>query len=406
MTRIVVVEDDDVTREFVVRCLSARGFDVVAAADGEAGLELVRMCPASVLLTDIRMSGMDGFALANAVRCDVEISQPDIIFMSSNEEREMYRRALQLGGCDFLVKPFTCAEIVHAISARVMRQPLAKSIEAVKRPDEAVDARFPNINGYRLIQRLGEGNTSQVYLASPVNSSELHAIKLLRLPRDMAERQEEISRFLTEYAILAKLSHPNVARVYAHGINSENFYLALEYLPGGDLRLDIQAGMGPAAVVRRATEIASALQAIHAAGVVHRDLKPANVLMRMTGQAVLVDFGIAKLAVSGLPVTQSKMTVGTPYYMSPEQATGHSVDARSDQYSLGIVIYEMLTGYTPFRSMTAAEVLAQHVTAAIPRLPEVAAAFQPLIDRLLAKKPEGRFADDQAVLEAILSITI
>ena len=247
-------------------------------------------------------------------------------------------------------------------------------------------------------------------LASPrneLNHNELHALKLLKLPREIAGQREAINRFLGEYAMLAGLTHPNVARVYAHGISGDYLYLDMEYLPGADLRLDIQAGMSPKIAQRRAAEMAAALAAIHEAGIVHRDLKPANVLMRMTGEAVLTDFGIAKNLASQLKLTEQNMAVGTPYYMSPEQATAGIVDARSDLYGLGIVLFEMLTGFPPYRDNSGnsgLEVLAQHLHAPVPTLPDEFGIFQAVISKLLAKKACDRYANANEARQAILQV--
>lgn len=417
MTRIVVVEDDAVVRAQVVRCLAARGHLVVTAENSEDGLVRVYESQTAILVTDIYLPGLDGFALAESIRRDPSVYQPDIIFMSIGEERELYRRAMQLGGCDFLNKPFTCKEIGDAVATRLANRLLLGAPTASIRTSSqstitasAVSSALPEIEGYRIIRRLGEGHTSQVLLASPhneLNQHELHALKLLKLPREIAGQREAINRFLGEYAMLAGLKHPNVARVYAHGISGDYLYLDMEYLPGADLRLDIQAGMSPKIAQRRAAEMAAALGAIHEAGIVHRDLKPANVLMRMTGEAVLTDFGIAKNLASQLKLTEQNMAVGTPYYMSPEQATAGDVDARSDLYGLGIVLFEMLTGLPPYRDNSGnsgLEVFAQHLHAPVPTLPDAFGVFQPVISKLLAKKAQDRYADANEARQAILKV--
>lgn len=406
MNRIVVVEDDTTHREFVVRCLASRGHLVIVAENGEEGLGRIMAEETAVVVTDIHMPGLDGFGLADALRREPGIRQPDIIFMSSDMERNLYRRALQLGACDFLTKPFACNELVEAITARLDARQTAPPVSA---PPPAAGMRksaLPEIAGYRIIRRLGEGTTSQVYLVTPRNSATPHALKLMRLSAETGLQREEISRFLTEYAMLAGLSHPNVATVYSHGVTDDYLYLDMEYVAGGDLSLDIKNGMTHAAAQMCAAELASALSVIHAAGIVHRDLKPANVLMRMSGEAVLADFGIAKHITSRLALTQQDIAIGTPYYMSPEQATAGAIDARSDLYTLGIVLFEMLTGKHPYHGFTSHEVMAQHLNAPVPRLPEAAAAFQTVIERLLAKRVDDRYADANEARAAILGVTI
>lgn len=434
MNRIVVVEDDDVIREQITRCLTARGYAVAAACDGEEGLVSVYEAPTAVVITDIHMPGLDGFALADALRRDQTLNQPDIIFISSNDEGERFSRALKLGECDFLAKPFTCTRIAGKVEERMARRAANPSMVANRASMEAI-AKLPQIAGYRIIRRLGEGAYSQVLLVAPTDASrldELHALKLLKLPHDadVAEpatseaikntenAENTAERFLDEYAMLASVNHPNVARVYAHGVSrneSGNFlYLDMQYLPGADLRLDIQLGMSPKIVQRRAAELAAALGAIHAAGILHRDLKPANVLMKMTGEAVLADFGVAKKIGAGFEAanaSEKNMAVGTPYYMSPEQATASEIDARSDLYSLGIVLFEMLTGLPPFgvakgdAGISSRDVMQQHLHAPVPKLPTALAAFQTVLDKLLAKKAKDRYADANEARLAILQVS-
>jgi serine/threonine protein kinase len=177
----------------------------------------------------------------------------------------------------------------------------------------------------------------------------------------------------------------------------------MEHLPGGDLRLDIEVGMSPQLAQRRAAEIASALAAIHAAGIIHRDLKPANILMRMTGEAVIADFGIAKQLGSALSLTRHDMAVGTPYYMSPEQARGSNVGPHSDIYALGVLYFEMLTGNRPYEANTPNELMGKHLHAPTPLLPTRVAMYQPVIDRLMAKSVADRYANADEALEAIES---
>jgi serine/threonine protein kinase len=177
----------------------------------------------------------------------------------------------------------------------------------------------------------------------------------------------------------------------------------MEHLPGGDLRLDIEVGMSTQQAQRRAAEIASALAAIHAAGIIHRDLKPANVLMRMTGEAVIADFGIAKQLSSALSLTRHNMAVGTPYYMSPEQARGINVGPHSDVYALGVLYFEMLTGQRPYEANTTNEIMGMHLHALIPRLPANVARYQPVIDKLMAKDVSDRFVTADEALRAIQS---
>ena len=401
MTQILVVEDDVVMREFIARSLASRGYEASMARSGEDALQQLRARPTAIVITDIRMPGMDGFSFARALRRDTAIGQPDIIFVSSLDERDHYRRAMHVGAADFLVKPFRSQEIADAVT-RCIEARDARKTDAPS-GDEYARENLPRIQGYEIVQKLGEGAASLVFLATHIASREQHALKILKLVGLDTSTQEAINRFMAEYDMLSQLSHPHVARVYEHGIGDRCLFIGMEHLPGGDLRLDIEAGMSPQQAQKRAAEIASALAAIHAAGIIHRDLKPANILMRMTGEAVIADFGIAKQLGSALSLTRHDMAVGTPYYMSPEQARGSNVGPHSDIYALGVLYFEMLTGKRPYEGNTPNELMGKHLHAPIPLLPTRVAMYQPVIDNLLAKGVADRYANADAAREAILS---
>ncbi len=404
MKRILVVEDDAVMREFISRSLAARGYEASMARSGEDALKQLRASPAAIVITDIRMPSMDGFSFARALRRETAIGRPDIIFVSSMDERDQYRRAMHVGAADFLVKPFKSQELVDAV-ARCLEAREIEEKNAASAVSDAATA-MPKIPGYQLVQKLGEGAASTVFLATHMASREQHALKILKLETLDGSAQEAINRFMAEYDMLSGLSHPNVARVYEHGIGDRCLYIGMEHLPGGDLRLDIEAGMSPQLAQQRAAEIASALGAIHAKGIIHRDLKPANILMRMTGEAVIADFGIAKRLSSALSLTRQDMAVGTPYYMSPEQARGSNVGPHSDIYALGVLYFEMLTGNRPYEANTPNELMGKHLHAPIPLLPTRLAAFQPVIDKLMTKSISHRYANAADAREAILSTVI
>ncbi len=405
MKRILVVEDDAVMREFISRSLAARGYESSMARSGEDALKQLRANPAAIVITDIRMPSMDGFSFASALRREKAIGQPDIIFVSSMDERDQYRKAMHVGAADFLVKPFKSQELVDAVVRCLEAREVSGKGAASTVSDDAAE-KMPRIKGYELVQKLGEGAASMVFLATHLASREQHALKILKLEMMDGSAQEAINRFMAEFDMLSALSHPNVARVYEHGIGDRCLYIGMEHLPGGDLRLDIEAGMSPQLAQRRAAEIASALGAIHLKGIVHRDLKPANILMRMTGEAVIADFGIAKRLSSALSLTRQDMAVGTPYYMSPEQARGSNVGPHSDIYALGVLYFEMLAGSRPYEANTPNELMGKHLHAPIPLLPTRLTMFQPVIDKMMTKSVSHRYANATEAREAIMSTVV
>jgi serine/threonine-protein kinase PpkA len=250
------------------------------------------------------------------------------------------------------------------------------------------------IPGYKILRPLGSGGMSTVYLALQSSLDRKVAIKVMRRPGDpdSADARQTERRFLLEGRMMAKLPHRNIAAVYDIVSNDNIAYIAMEYLGGGALTDRMRAGIELADAVSVIVQIAGALEFAHSHGVVHRDLKPANIMFRDSGTPVLTDFGIARYQDgSGMRLTQTGMLVGTPTYMSPEQINGIAVDGRADQYSLGILFYELLTGAPPFRGDTPISVLMAHLTQPVAPLPLEFRSFQDVFDRMLAKDREARY---------------
>ncbi len=211
-------------------------------------------------------------------------------------------------------------------------------------------------------------------------------------------------RFLREARIAAKLHHRHVVGIHDVGHAGNQHYIAMEYVAGGPIECGHGVALDPAFALRVVREIASALAYAQEKGIVHRDVKPDNILLREDGSAVLTDFGIARAHEAALRMTRTGAIVGTPHYMSPEQARGRAVDGRADLYSLGIVLHEMLVGQVPYRAEDSLAVGIKHITEPLPKLPPALAVLQPLLDRLLAKEPQDRFQDGHEVVAAIADI--
>ncbi len=255
-----------------------------------------------------------------------------------------------------------------------------------------------NITGYRIEGQIGQGGMAIVYRAIQESLGRPVALKVMN-PL-FADSPEFSERFVNEGRLLASLRHNNIITIYDIGICDGFHYISMEYVDGGDLKQRIGNGIRPETALDYVITIGNCLRAAHAAHIVHRDVKPVNILFRRDNALLLTDFGIAKQLGNkeGLTVTGSML--GSPYYLSPEQALGNPIDGRADIYSLGIVLYEMLVRERPFKGDSEIDIVLKHVEGDLPRLPQSFSHFQPLLDRMTAKQPEDRFSDAATLLQA------
>jgi len=258
------------------------------------------------------------------------------------------------------------------------------------------------IPGYTIIRELGSGGMATVYLARQDRLGRQVALKVMN-PRAVTG-DDFASRFTKEGRIIAHLQHPQIVTIYDFDISEGLHYFSMEYLPNGTLSDQIARGISTEQAIEITRGIAQALSVAHDHGVIHRDIKPQNILFRSDGTPVLTDFGIARAAGAGAEATQLTnvgMIIGSPRYMSPEQSMSRPIDARSDLYSLGVVLYEMLTKELPYEADDVISLAMKHCSAPIPVLPESLRVYQPIVERLLAKNPEDRFGSTQELIRAL-----
>ena len=213
-----------------------------------------------------------------------------------------------------------------------------------------------------------------------------------------------IRRFTREAELVAHQNSPHIVSIYEHGFSNEFGFIAMEFFTRGDLqqRLEVEITLEQARIYFY--HIVLGLQAIHEIGVVHRDLKPANIMFRSDDSMAIGDFGISKRLDSNTALTEVNSIIGTPHYMSPEQGEGKPVDMRSDIYSAGVILFELLTGKRPYKGSSAASLIYKHVYADIPKLPNDLLQFQTIIDRLLAKKPDDRYQTATELIKALENV--
>jgi tRNA A-37 threonylcarbamoyl transferase component Bud32 len=275
----------------------------------------------------------------------------------------------------------------------------AWDVSTLPEDGKSVAAGTLQVPGYRIISHIGSGGMAEVFLAQRPTSKEVVVIKIVY--RDRCPDPNAVRRFIQEFTLISRTRSPHIVQIYERGFLPDSAYIAMEHLPAGDLGRRIARGMPPAEALEYTRQIAHGLSDVHHLGVVHRDLKPSNILFRRNGTLAITDFGIAKVRDASSRLTFNESVVGTPYYTSPETIQGLEVDQRADLYSLGVVLYEMLTGIKPYQAGDLAALLDAHLHAPPPPLPAELTAYQPLVTRLLAKDPAERMRSAQEVLQAV-----
>jgi eukaryotic-like serine/threonine-protein kinase len=254
---------------------------------------------------------------------------------------------------------------------------------------------------YRVLGRIGGGGMADVWLAEDTHLQRRVALKVLH--RRFAQDREFVERFRREAEAAAGLQHPNIVSVYDRGEFEGTYYIAMRYVEGPTLKQRIDAGLDPVEAVRLIRQVLEGARFAHRHGIVHRDLKPQNVIVDEEGTAVVTDFGIARAGVS--EITQTGSVMGTPQYLSPEQAQGHDVTSVSDLYSIGVILYEALTGRVPFEGESAVAVAMKQVSQTPQRPssvnPRVSPALDAVVMRALEKDPGERFQSADAFIAAL-----
>ena len=252
-----------------------------------------------------------------------------------------------------------------------------------------MDGKPVRIRGFTLLEQIGEGGMSRVFSATRDDDGLPLVLKIM--DGSMMQDPLQLQRFMHEYRIVSEIDSPWVVRIYDQGFTDDHVYIAMEHFPGGDLKRLLGYPFVPKRALSLLWQIGKALNSIHKLGIVHRDLKPPNIMFRGDRTLALLDFGVSRSESMSTSLTQAGELVGTPLYMSPEQAKGLPVDARSDLYSLGAIFFEMITGKRVFSARSLMMIIHMHATEPPPRLPSSLRPLQELVDKLLAKDPDERF---------------
>ncbi len=319
------------------------------------------------------------------------------ILLAENGGEMSAVRALKGGAKDYLplariTRDQLLAAITEACARRRAATQAAKALSQSEAENSGID-----VPGYSILKEIATSNFSQVFLARSERLRRNVVLKVMNRgesPREL----DDAERFQREYEIISSITHRAIAEIYDFGSLPRHLYLAMEYFPCGDLRDRLRNPLSVDESLYYLRAIAEALRVIHVFGILHRDLKPANVMLREDNSPVLIDFGLARRSLDDAGTTGVGQVLGSPYYISPEQAQGQRVDARADLYSLGVMFYEMLTGQRPYAGRSAVAIMSQHTSSPVPILPEPTAVQQPLLDRLMAKQQSARYGSADELL--------
>jgi serine/threonine protein kinase/ActR/RegA family two-component response regulator len=405
---VLVVDDILENRDILGRRLEKRGYRVLQAEDGTRALALVDADRPDLILLDIMMPGITGMEVLERVRRRFSKFEMPILMVTGKDDSGSIVEALALGANDYVIKPVDFPVLLARVQAQMQ---IRNAFTQTPRPMPAVPAApaataigpgYLLAGKYRLGDPLGTGGFGTVYRAWHLGLERDVAVKVLN--PQLAASGEARERFRREGLSACRLKHPNVVSILDFAADESAAYLVMELLQGVSLLEEICA-FAPLSLGRCAAILApllDALAAAHAEGIIHRDIKPSNIFLERTGQAEvpkLLDFGIARVAmeaVVGGTLTLDGSILGTPAYMAPERLRGLKYDERSDIYSVGVMLYQMLTGHMPFETegRDALAIINIQLTTEppLPRVfqPELPVEVEHLLLRTLGKDPDER----------------
>jgi DNA-binding NarL/FixJ family response regulator len=398
--RILIIDDDEDLRNLLAHYIRGRwadavvdGYDPLSHDMPDAAFPLGAY---DVLILDYMLGRGDGLEWLQALKRRTDC--PKVLFLTGAGNEIIAVRAMKAGADDYQRKQeMTREKLINSISdltagtmERTIPPDLASRMEGHSLREKI------RIAGIRVLHLIGEGGTSRVYLASRERDDEPLVVKILR--QEITKDKKALARFMEEYSMVERIRSRHVARIHSHGQSEAHAYLVMEFFEGGDLNKRLGGKpVPPEEALRLFRELMFALGDIHEKGILHRDLKPQNLMFRNDGSLAIVDFGIAK-DIAAVDRTGHGEILGTPRYMSPEQVQGRVLDLRTDIYSAGVLLYQMLTGKHLFDGETAVEVAMHHLNTPPPALPDKLSQYQRLIDKLVEKDRDARFRNADEVI--------
>jgi CheY-like chemotaxis protein len=399
--KVLIIDDDEDLRNILAHYLRQEWpeivieqFDPLEREEPDASFPLGSF---DVVILDYMLGRGDGLEWLAHFKARADC--PPVMFLTGAGNEVVAVRAMKAGADDYQRKQELTREKLLTSVRELARDRIEKTQPRpeilARQAGHELGARI-QIPGIRVLRLIGEGGMSRVYLASREGDDEPLVVKILR--SEITGDKTALERFIEEYKLVARIQSRHVARIHGHGVSEEHAYLVMEFFDGGDLnkRLDNKA-LPPEECLKIFRELMFALGDIHEQGILHRDLKPQNLMFRADGSLAILDFGIAK-HIDAIDRTGHGEILGTPRYMSPEQVRGSALDLRTDIYSAGVLLYQMLTGSHLFDGETAVEVALHHLNTQPPDLPAHLAPYQRLMDKLIEKDRDARFRNADEVI--------
>ncbi|MCS6884307.1 MAG: protein kinase [Acidobacteriota bacterium] len=427
---ILIVDDTPANLELLLRMLREQSYKARVTTTGAMALAAARLSPPELIMLDITMPGMDGYEVCKQLKADERTKDIPVIFISALDEPMDKVKAFNVGGVDYITKPFRFEEVIarvetHLKISRLQRELERKNAELQRKNEELIrlnnrarmifnalsEALPGQVIGskYKLESKIGSGGFGVVYKAQHVDIRHTVAVKIFQ-PKgsDSLANTKAKERFRLEGISACRINHINALQVLDFGLTEEGLpYLVMELLNGHTLKQELRqkTRLPLARALQIILPVCNVLSVAHAAGVIHRDIKPDNIFLHTSSEGEeivkVVDFGIAKIVGEVVDLDMQDLTVagrivGTPVYMSPERLSNQSYDGKSDVYSVGIMLYQMLSGQLPFfsREKDLLSIAMLHLTKEPPRLREIVPDIPPAIEQVvllaLAKDPAKR----------------
>jgi eukaryotic-like serine/threonine-protein kinase len=398
--KVLIIDDDEDLRNILAHHLKLEWpdvhieqFDPLEREMPDAGFPLGTY---DVVILDYMLGRGDGLEWLQQFKKRADC--PPVLFLTGAGNEVIAVRAMKAGADDYQRKQELTREKLVASVRELTRGALEKAVspEEIERQEGHELGASIRIPGIKVLRLIGEGGMSRVYLASRDGDDEPLVVKILR--SEVTSDKSSLARFIEEYNLVERIRSRHVARIHGHGVSGEHAYLVMEFFDGGDLNKRLAGRpLAPEESLQIFRELMFALGDIHEQGVLHRDLKPQNLMFRADGSLAILDFGIAK-HVDSIDRTGHGEILGTPRYMSPEQVRGAALDLRTDIYSAGVLLFQMLTGTHLFDGETAVEVALHHLNTQPPDLPEHLGQYQRLMDKLIEKDRDARFRNADEVI--------